>query len=535
MGPLVLICRLLLAGVFGVAGATKLADLPGSRESVRSFGTRERLVGPIGFALPALEVVVAGLLLWPGTVRWGAIVALVLLVVFAGAIAVTLARGRRPDCHCFGRLHSARVGLGTLARDLALTAPAGFLVAVAGLYPSSGALDWVRALSTAEIVGLAAGCVVAVLMTFQGWFSLQLLRQNGRLLARLDAIESLLGASGPELRPAALLANGAAVETENGGVGKQMPRQGPGQLGSLGVAVGALAPAFALPRLHGGIRSLDELRAAGRPVLLVFSDPACGPCNALLPEVARWQRDHGKHLTVAIISRGTTEENAKKTSAHGLGDVLLQQDREVAELYRAHATPSAVLVSVHGLIATPLARGADEIRRVLEHTLSAPVIVHEDAAHGRNGGRGPTPPGGPLGLGESAPDFQLQDLNRRLVHLAGLRGEPFLLLFWNPACGFCLRMLDELKSLEEHRPPGAPRLLVVSRGSVEENRAMGLTSTVVLDDHFDIARRFGARGTPSALVLDGKGRIASSLLVGAPAILAAAQNAAQPMLSGGPA
>ena len=36
---------------------------------------------------------------------------------------------------------------------------------------------------------------------------------------------------------------------------------------------------------------LDALRAPGKPVLLIFVDPGCGPCTALLPEIGRWQRD----------------------------------------------------------------------------------------------------------------------------------------------------------------------------------------------------------------------------------------------------
>jgi hypothetical protein len=35
---------------------------------------------------------------------------LALLVLFIVAIAVTLARGRKPDCHCFGQLHSKPIG-----------------------------------------------------------------------------------------------------------------------------------------------------------------------------------------------------------------------------------------------------------------------------------------------------------------------------------------------------------------------------------------------------------------------------------------
>ena len=80
-------------------------------------------------------------------------------------------------------------------------------------------------------------------------------------------------------------------------------------------------------------------------------------------------------------------------------------------------------------------------------------------------------------------------------------------------------MLDDLKALEADPPKGAPRLLVVSQGTVEANKAMGFRSPVVLDKTLDAYRAFGASGTPSALLVDRKGTVASELAVGAPAVL----------------
>jgi hypothetical protein len=83
-------------------------------------------------------------------------------------------------------------------------------------------------------------------------------------------------------------------------------------------------------------------------------------------------------------------------------------------------------------------------------------------------------------------------------------------------------MLDDLKDWEADPPEGAPKLLVVSTGSVKDNRAMGLRSKVVLDETFSAGSAFGANGTPSAVLVDRKGNIASELAVGAPAVLALA-------------
>jgi protein-disulfide isomerase len=105
------------------------------------------------------------------------------------------------------------------------------------------------------------------------------------------------------------------------------------------------------------------------------------------------------------------------------------------------------------------------------------------------------------------------------VELKDYRGKKTLVLFWNPGCGFCSQMLPDLKAWEADPPKGAPKLLVVSSGTVEDNKTMGLRSPVVLDQTFAAGSAFGANGTPSAVLVDRKGRVASELAVGAPAVL----------------
>src|SRR6185369_14748942 len=106
MQIVLLIARLLLAVVFGVAGIAKAADLAGSRRAVAGFGIPERLASPLGLGLPFAEILIAVALI-PLSSAWaGAIAALAVLLIFTIGIAVNLARGKSPDCHCFGQLHS---------------------------------------------------------------------------------------------------------------------------------------------------------------------------------------------------------------------------------------------------------------------------------------------------------------------------------------------------------------------------------------------------------------------------------------------
>jgi peroxiredoxin len=268
--------------------------------------------------------------------------------------------------------------------------------------------------------------------------------------------------------------------------------------------------------------TLDTLRAERRPIVLIFSDPDCGPCSALLPEIARWELEHAATLTIALISRGSQKANRARIGEHRLRYVLLQKDREVAVAYRANGTPAAVLISPDGRIESFLAMGSQAIAGLVgtgAGTLPAASVPTKGTY-----GSGSVPPAAPIELkiGHPAPSLKLPDLGGKVVDLSTFRGRETLVLFWNPSCGFCGRMLPDLRQWEEHRPAEAPRLLVVSTGAVEANRALGLRAPVVLDQTFASGLEFHVRGTPAAVLVDAEGKIASGVASGAPAVFALA-------------
>jgi peroxiredoxin len=501
-----LVARVILAAVFTVAGVAKLADRAGSRQAVIDFGAPVTLATPLALFLPLVELAVAAALLPVASAWWSALGALALLLFFIAAMAVNLARGRKPDCHCFGQLGSSPVGWSTLARNGILAGAAGFIVWQGRHDPGPSALSWAAHLTPAELVGLVAGLLLLGLLIGQGSFLLNLARQHGRLLVRLEALEARLDAGDSE--PSAPQEAPAAPEP--------------------GLPVGSPAPPFSLSGLHGETLTLDFLRAAGKPVLLVFSDPGCGPCHALLPEIGRWQRDHAASLTVALVSRGALEVNRATSAEQGLTHVLVQQDREVADAYLAAGTPSAVLVRPDGTIGSPLAAGADQIRALVARTAGAPIplpmatpspaATHSGNGHDHHAAAALAVPVTTT-IGQRAPTLRLPDLTGKTVNLSGLRGRKTLLVFWNPGCGFCQQILADLKAWETNPPKGAPKLVVVSSGTAEENRAMGLRAPVLVDEGFSAGRAFGANGTPSAILIDANGKIASELAVGAPAVL----------------
>jgi thiol-disulfide isomerase/thioredoxin/uncharacterized membrane protein YphA (DoxX/SURF4 family) len=480
VGALGLIAALILAAVFAAAGIAKLADRGGTRTAVREFGAPESLGGLLALLLPLAELTVAILLL-PGPTRAvGAAGALVLLGIFSVAIAVSLARGRTPDCHCFGQLHSAPASWKTLVRNglLAVLAGTALTAGLAGETPS--AIAWARGLEGAEIAALALGIALLVVTTAGMLGFLSLMRSHGRTLLRLETIERRLADAGIELE-----------EDES-----------PPELGH---EPGTVAPAFAAADVNGEPVSLDDLLAPGLPLLLLFTTPTCGPCQALLPDVAVWQAAHADRLTIAIVDDGDREVSLAKAQEHGLERVLVDRELAIHAAYEAGGTPSAVLVAPDGTIASYVAPGADWIEQLLDRALA------DDATNEEQG----------LPVGSPAPDLTLSTLDGEPVSIVSA-AEETLLLFWNPGCGFCSSMRDDLLAWEQHAPADAPRLLVVSSGDEVSTRAEGFSSTVALDPDFSVGAAFDAGGTPMAVLLDREGRVASPLAAGAEAVFALA-------------
>lgn len=219
----VLAC-LALGALLIAAAVLKLADAPGTRAALATYG----VTGPSAARAAFTALVTVELALGAGVAAGqdaAAYAAALLFAGFAAAQAWALSSGRAgAPCACFGA--RGRVGRGSLAR----TAIAAIALAALPLLPR-------RALSTDEwlAIGLAVALLAAAGLAV---VVLALAREVGALRLRL----------GPQ----------AALE---------IPHEGPETGGRT-----ALAAAFELP--------------PGRIGLAVFTSDGCGLCRALRPAVA---------------------------------------------------------------------------------------------------------------------------------------------------------------------------------------------------------------------------------------------------------
>jgi peroxiredoxin len=272
--------------------------------------------------------------------------------------------------------------------------------------------------------------------------------------------------------------------------------------------VGEPAPHFSLPDLSGKPVSLSDFR--GSQTLLLFWRPGCGFCQRMLDDLKAWEANPpGGAPKLLVVSTESVEANR----AMGLHSpiVLDPGGISIGSKFGANGTPMAVLLDAQGGIASELAVGAQQVLALagVEQAATQTPTLSQPA----------TPK-----VGERAPDFSLPNLIGKSVRLADFRGRKTLLLFWDPGCGFCQQMLEDLKAWEAAPPKGVPKLLVVSTGSVEANKALGLHAPVLLDQAgMSVGSKFGANGTPMAVLLDAQGKIASELVAGAQQVLALAR------------
>jgi hypothetical protein len=328
---IILLARLLLAAVFAVAAFAKLANRGRTESTLAAFGVSARLHRPIAVALPLAELAIALGLLPAATAPWAGVAALLLLIAFTVAVGRALARGDEVDCNCFGSLRGSRITSWTLARNLALLVPAAIVAGAGWSDASPSAVAWVGDLDVdAALLALGgAALAVAALAFALAW---QLLRQNARLLARLDRLERAAGFEGTKA-----------------GLGTPMPD-------------------FSLPNLSGGTVNLTDLLDGERDLLLFFTDPGCHACSPLLPEIGRRQRDPGGAPRTVVLSIGEAEAIRAKATEHGLGPVLLHEDFELPKSVGITGVPGALLVDRGGLVAGAPAVGAEAVSRLLAAT-----------------------------------------------------------------------------------------------------------------------------------------------------------------------
>ena len=474
-----LIIRLVLFGVFALAAVGKFLDLEGSRKAVKEFGMPDEFVKPFAITLPFAEMVFAFCFLFASMSWLGAIGGLILLLSFTGGMIWQMAQGRAPDCHCFGQIHSEPVSRKSLIRNVIFSALT-FVLVVRGREGQGPGLA--EGDSNAMELVLILTAVMLIVATL--FYLKKVLDNQTRILRRLELLEIISQEGVPQDR------------TEAG-----HPQDG--------LPIGSPFPDFELPNTANETVGLADVLANGRSSIFFFVSPTCEPCRALLPDMERWEAEIGDRVNFVLISSGSVDANKEKLGGVFGDEVILQKNREIADAVRARWTPTALFVRPDGTIGSHVAAGDAAIRELIEKVRAADLRQENVYfVSSRNGDRPPR-------IGELSPDFSLPDLDGREVKASDFRGRRTLAVFWSLTCPHCKAMMNDLNAWNEARSETDPELLVFSDGDPDDHKELKLRAPILLDKGYKTAEHLGMFGTPSAVILDENGRIATETGVGA--------------------
>ncbi len=477
MEAFLLLIRTFLFAVFAAAGVGKLLDLEGSEKAVREFGVHEELAKPLAFLLPAAELLIALALLPVSTAWLGAIGAFLLLAVFIGGMIWQMAKGNAPDCHCFGAVHSEPVSKKSLIRNLIFAILAFFLVARGADNQGLSFTDLTGEMAIQLFLGLATiGLLGAVVFYLK-----KISEQQTQIMRRIEILELVSHEGGREVE-----------RQEAGDPHDSLP-------------IGAIAPDFELPDLSGRIVTFEHLLTKVKPILFFFVSPTCGPCEALLPEIEEWQKELQDKVEFVFISSGKAAVNAEKFGGTNFKQILLQEDKEVSELFKAKWTPTAIFINSDGIIASHLSVGDEGIRELVKKIKAE--NLDQEAVFIGNGSK--------LKIGEDIPEFSMTDVHGREITSKDFRGKKTLVTFWSTTCPHCINMVRELQEWDREKSADEPNLVVFSEGDAETHKEIGLKSPILLEEGYKTAEKFGMFGTPSAVLVNENGKIISETAVGA--------------------
>jgi peroxiredoxin Q/BCP len=126
-----------------------------------------------------------------------------------------------------------------------------------------------------------------------------------------------------------------------------------------------------------------------------------------------------------------------------------------------------------------------------------------------------------LPSGSPAPMFCLPRVGGGTLGLRDYKGRRLLLVFVDPGCSPCSELIPYLEEL--HRHPQAPPILLISRGSLEDNERtineLHLTIPIVLQRHWEVSRDYAMFATPMAYALDRQGLLVEPVAIGGSAVL----------------
>ena len=348
-------------------------------------------------------------------------------------------------------------------------------------------------MTTLALVALAA--VIALAMFAETWLLVHLRRQAGGIEHR-----------SAELQRKVNFRNWIADQRRAGNT--------PGQAG---LPAGSILNDFELRSLDGTWVTSSQWR--GERIAVLFVQHDCPFSRRLIEAIDRWRSLPSRLL---IVTTGSEEVNRELfAGAPDRVAVLLQDEMELARVWRVTRSPAMYLIDELGVTDGPLRLGAADILEALD----CPALDESDDGHDPSGSSHysvPTPVSSrPPVTGQQVPDLPVALLDGESRTLSAER--QTLLLVLDLRCVACRdglgRLAEPVRSLANQA-----RVLALSWGDEPAARevatALGPNVAVSAQPSSRLLKRLGMMHAPSAVLLDETGAALSDTAIGAGAILA---------------
>jgi|GEM_PF-608063 len=296
--------------------------------------------------------------------------------------------------------------------------------------------------------------------------------------------------------------------------------------------VGKPAPKFDLATIAG--KKLSNEAVADTVTVLDFFAVNCGFCKKQIPrlETVRKQYESKGVRFVAVsqtMRKAFSEEDTKnKIKELGFGgELALDPKNTTGPKFKATGFPTMVILDKKGNVGAVNVGNVGDLESRLKTQLDAmlagkPVPQIAAATPPKKTPppkkTAPRPTQGEV-VGKPAPKFDLTTTAGKKLSNATLAQNVTVLDFFAANCGFCKKQIPRLETIRKEYEPKGVRFVAVAQTMRKEFpeseikdklKELGFNGELALDLKNTTGPKMGARGFPTMIVLDKKGKVAAA-------------------------
>ncbi|MDR1719420.1 MAG: TlpA family protein disulfide reductase [Dysgonamonadaceae bacterium] len=282
--------------------------------------------------------------------------------------------------------------------------------------------------------------------------------------------------------------------------------------GIAGPKTGDPSPALNAEDIHGKTVTLGNFR--GKYVLIDVWATWCAPCRAEIPSLKALEAKFtDKDIAFVSIS---VDENKEKWQKMVKDDQMtgtqlwVGHKSQFADDYMIKSIPRFILLDKEGKILNGniLRRpSGQDLPPTLEALLDGKINEDTAKVYLKNGF-----PRESL-VGKPSPAFRYPDINDRLITLEDFRGKYVLIDLWATWCGFCIKEIPHLKTIEEKMQGRNIAFVSISvdadknkwQKMVRDQQLSGVQLYAGEDKSFTAP--FDVNGIPRFILLDKEGKV----------------------------